>query len=86
MNIRSTMKKLQTAILQYGLVIKINSHQFYSADQRRMITMYALTTPVDYYSERASCWKVKDHEIIKTASLVDTLLCMADIYRAVSDA
>lgn len=39
-NLKGKVKKLQTAIVQRGLIIKINQNQFYSDDQKRMITIY----------------------------------------------
>lgn len=45
-NLRGLTKKLQTAILQTGLVVKINTYQFYSQEQKRMISKYQITTPV----------------------------------------
>lgn len=44
MNLNTTMKKLQRAILSTGLVIKIGTSQFYSPEQGRMITMWILST------------------------------------------
>ncbi len=40
MNIKSTIKKLQTALIQKGVIYKINTYQFFSAEQNRMITGY----------------------------------------------
>ena len=45
MNLNTTMKKLQRAILSTDLVIKIRTSQFYSPEQGRMITMWILSTP-----------------------------------------
>lgn len=84
MNLIGKMKKLQTAILKRGLVIKINSSQFYSAEQKRMITSYRICTPINYYSEKYQEWKVKDYEILKTCSVPDIIYCLIDIYKAVS--
>ena len=84
LNLRGKMKKLQTAIIQTGLVIKINQNQFYSAEQNRMITFFCVYTPVTYYSERKKSWKTKDYEILKTCSMIDVILCLLDIYKAVS--
>ena len=85
LNLRGKMKKLQTAIIQTGLVIKINQNQFYSAEQNRMITSFCVSTPITYYSERKSSWIIKDYEIIKTCSVVDVIICLLDIYKAVSE-
>ena len=46
MNLNGRMKKLQTAIVKTGLVIKVNTNQFYSDDQKRMITSYRICTPI----------------------------------------
>ena len=84
MNLNGRMKKLQTAIVKTGLVIKINTNQFYSDDQKRMITSYRICTPITYFSERYQEWKAMDYEILKTCSMIDIVLCLLDIYKAVS--
>ena len=84
MNINGRMKKLQTAIVKTGFVIKINTNQFYSYDQKRMITSYRICTPITYFSERYQEWKTMDFEILKTCSMIDIVLCLVDIYKAVS--
>ena len=83
MNLNGRMRKLQTAIVKTGFVVKVNTHQFYSADQKRMITSYSVCTPVCYYSKRKDEWKVSDHEILKTCSMPDIIFCLLDIYKAV---
>ena len=83
MNLNGRMKKLQTAIVKAGLVIKINTHQFYSADQNRMITSYSICTPVTYFSERKQEWKIMDYEILKLCSMPEIIFCLLDIYKAV---
>jgi len=45
-NISATMKKLQKAILQQGLVITITRGQFYSAEQQRFVPVITLSTKV----------------------------------------
>ena len=84
MNLNGKMKKLQTAIVKRGLVIKVGSSQFYSVEQKRMITSYQISTPVLYWAVRAEEWKIKDYEILRSCSMVDIILCLADIYKAVS--
>lgn len=83
MNLNGRMKKLQTAIVKTGLVIKVNSNQFYSADQKRMITSYIIKTPVTYYSEKQGEWKTKDYEILRSCSMPEVIFCLLDIYKAV---
>ena len=84
MNLRGKLKKLQTAILKAGLVIKINQNQFFSDDQKRMITSYRICTPIDYYSEKYHEWKLTDYEILKTCSMPEVIFCLLEIYKAVS--
>ena len=84
MNLNGKMRKLQTAIVKAGLVIKLHTNQFYSAEQKRMITSYRVCTPVDYYSEKYGEWRITDYEILKTCSIPDVIFCLLDIYKAVS--
>ena len=84
MNLKGKLKKLQTAILKTGLVIKVNQNQFFSDDQKRMITIYRICTPVDYYSEKYHEWKMTDYEVLKTCSMSEVIFCLLDIYKAVS--
>lgn len=82
MNLNAIMRKLQRAILQKGLVIKIGSTQFYSAEQNRMITIHILSTRTTYRNKYGK-WKEKDYEIIRTASQVEIVNCLSDIWKAV---
>ena len=84
MNINATMKKLQSAILQTGLATPINRSQFFSYEQKRFIQMISLSTRVFHYYEKIGEWKEQTYEIIRTSSQVDALMCMVDIYKAVS--
>lgn len=83
-NLKGKVKKLQTAIVQRGLIIKINQNQYYSKDQKRMITMYRILTPVYTFKKNRQEWKMEDFEILKTASITDVIFCLIDIYKAVS--
>lgn len=84
MNINGKMKKLQMAILNTGLAIAINRTQFYSVEQKRFIPMISLSTKVFHYYEKTCEWKDQTFEIIRTSSQVDALMCLVDIYKAVS--
>lgn len=84
MNISNTMKKLQKAILQTGLAIAINRSQFYSVEQKRFIPIISLSTRVAHYYEKKNEWKDQTFEIIRTSSQIDALMCLVDIYKAVS--
>ena len=83
-NLKWKVKKLQTAIVQCGLIIKINQNQFYSDDQKRMITIYRIITPVYTFKPKKQKWKTEDYEILKTASIPEVIFCLIDIYKAVS--
>lgn len=83
MNINGKMKKLQTAILQTGLAITISRSQFYSVEQKRFIPVITLTTKVSALNKRKE-WKDINFEIIRTSSQIDAMLCLVDIYKAVS--
>lgn len=83
-NLKGKVKKLQTAIVQRGLIIKINHNQFYSEDQKRIITIYRILTPVYTFKKNKQEWKTEDHEILKTSSIPEVIFCLIDIYKAVS--
>ena len=81
MNLNTTMKKLQRAILSTGLVIKIGTSQFYSPEQGRMITMWILSTPT--LQNGRNGWRTRDYEILQSASAVDAVKCLAEIWEEV---
>lgn len=83
-NLKGKMKKLQTAIIKRGMVVKINQNQFYSEEQNRMITSYRVITPVECFNPGKKEWNTKDYEVLKSCSMVDVIYCLLDIYKAVS--
>lgn len=78
MNLNAIMKKLQRAIIGTGLIMKIGTTQFYSPEQDRMITMYILSTPI--LSRGRGGWRMRDYEIIRTASQVEVVYALRDIW------
>ena len=84
MNLNMVMRKLQRAILQKGLVIKIGSTQFYSKEQNRMITIHILSTRITYRNTHEE-WKEKDYEILRSASQIEIVNCLNDIWQAVRE-
>lgn len=84
MNLNAIMRKLQRAILQKGLVIKIGSTQFYSEEQNRMITIHILSTRITYRNTHGE-WKEKDYEILRSASQIEIVNCLNDIWQAVRE-
>lgn len=81
MNLNGIMKKLQKAILTTGLVVKIGTSQFYSPEQGRMITMWILSTPT--LQNGRNGWRMRDYEILRTASAVEAVKCLAEIWEKV---
>lgn len=84
MNLNAIMRKLQRAILQKGLVIKIGSTQFYSAEQNRMITIHILSTRITYRNTHGE-WKERDYEILRSASQIEIVNCLNDIWQVVRE-
>lgn len=84
MNLNAIMRKLQRAILQKGLVIKIGSTQFYSAEQNRMIAIHILSTRITYRNTHGE-WKERDFEILRSASQIEVVNCLNDIWQAVRE-
>lgn len=84
MNLNAIMRKLQRAILQKGLVIKIGSTQFYSSEQNRMITIHILSTRITYRNTHGE-WKERDFEILRSASQIEAVNCLNDIWQAVRE-
>ena len=77
------MRKLQRALLTKRLQVKIDTHQFYSAEQKQMITMYTLTTlTLGMVRDK---WKESDYEIIHTASQLDVVMTLKEIWEALAD-
>ena len=83
-NLNGIAKKLQKAILQKGLVIKMGTSQFYSVEQNRLITMYILSTRV-LERKKSGEWKYYDYDILRTASQIEIINCLNDIWRAVKE-
>lgn len=84
MNLTGKMKKLQMAIVKSGLPVKVNTQQFHSVDQNRMINSYRVTIPVSSRTKDGE-WKEKEYEVIKTCSMPEVIFCLADIWKAVRE-
>lgn len=72
MNIRATINKLQKALIQRGYIYKINTYQFYSEQQNRMITGYRITQKQPYRKKNGEM-SVKDVELLNSCSQVEVL-------------
>lgn len=77
-------RKLQKAILQKGLVIRMGTSQFYSTEQKRLITVYILSTRIMERKKNGE-WKDTDLEILRTASLLEIVNCLNDIWKTVKE-
>lgn len=84
MNLNGIMKKLQRAILQTGFVVKIGTSQFYSSEQNRMINVYILHTPVEV-RKRTGEWTTRDYEILRTASGIEVVKCLQEIWESTKE-
>lgn len=72
MNIRATINKLQKALIQRGYIYKINTYQFYSDQQHRMITGYRITEKQPYRKKNGEM-SAKDVELMNSCSQVEVL-------------
>lgn len=72
MNIRATINKLQKALIQRGYIYKINTYQFYSEQQNRMITGYRITQKQPYRKKNGEM-SAKDVELLNSCSQVEVL-------------
>ena len=68
---KSLMFKLQKALKTKGIIICINTNQFYSKEQNRFITMYIVKQNKDL--------------LIKTASQIQVVRTLQQIWEEVKD-
>lgn len=83
MNLNRIMRKLQRAIVSNRFVISLDTTQFYSEDQKRMITMYILS--IKAYENTRKGWRDTRYEILRTASQVDIIKCLSDIWASIRE-
>lgn len=83
MNIRATIKKLQRALINKGTIYKINTYQFYSEEQQRLITGYKITQKQEY-KKKSGEMSVKDVELLNTCSQVEVLQWFVKEWRKVN--
>lgn len=72
-NLRQTASRLQAAIIRSGGMVKLNTRQFYSQEQGRMITRHSVTVPV--WSDAAR--KMVDREQLATCSMAEVVKYLA---------
>lgn len=72
-NLRKVMMKLQLAILNKGVKVKVNTRQFFSPEQERMVTCYSVTERKWSDTKR----RMTDQEVLKTCSTVEVVKFLA---------
>lgn len=72
MNIRKTINKLQSALIAKGYIYKINTYQFFSEQQNRMITGYRITQKQPYHKKNGEMSQ-KDAELLNSCGQVEVL-------------
>lgn len=69
-------RKLQTALIHSGRQVRVETHQFYSEEQNRMINQYCISER-EYNEEKG---KHMYTEILKTCSRTEVVKCLAEMY------
>lgn len=77
MNINATIKKLQRALINRNIVYKINTYQFYSEEQHRMITGYSITEKQPFKKKNGEMF-MKNVELLNTCSQIEVLKWFAE--------
>ncbi len=72
MNICKNINKLQSALIAKGCIYKINTYQFFSEQQNRMITGYRITQKQPYQKKNGEM-SVKDVELFNSCSQMEVL-------------
>ena len=70
-DLSNTLNKLQLALKQKGIIVLINTSQFYSEEQDRIIKMYIITQ--------------NKKEIIKTSSIVKAIKALNNLWQEVKE-
>ena len=84
MNIKATINKLQKALIQRGYIYKINTYQFYSEHQHRMITGYRIMQKQPYHKKSGEMSE-KDVELLNSCSQVEVLKWFVEKWNEVKD-
>ena len=70
-DLTNTLYKLQLALKQKGIIVLINTSQFYSEEQDRIIKMYTIAQ--------------NKKEIIKTSSIVKAVKALNNLWQEVKE-
>ena len=66
---KGMIKKLQTALAQKEYIVRVNSYQFYSEEQRRFITGYSLVHK-EWHKNKSGKMVLRDKELLNTCSQI----------------
>ena len=80
MNIGSAVKQLQKALLIKGMQIKINTQQIYIEEDKKMVTLYVVTTPKPRRNKEGELY-MKDESIYETYSKAQLIKFLYRIYK-----
>lgn len=84
MNIRKTINKLQSVLIAKGYIYKINTYQFFSDQQNRMITGYRITEKQPYRKKNGEMME-KDVELLNSCSQVEVLKWFVGEWKEVNE-
>lgn len=71
--LNKVMKKLQMAIVNKGVYIKVHQRQFFNKEMGKMATCYSVTAPK--WSNQKQ--RMTDREVLKTCSAVEVVKFLA---------
>lgn len=80
MNIGALIRKLQLALLQKDVLMRINTKQFYSEEKSKIVTKYIITTPKRVKNN------IKNTKVYEGYSKIGVLQYLADTYKNVGGA
>lgn len=84
MNIKGAITKLQKALLHRGCIYKLNTYQFYSEQQNRLITGYRITQKQPCRKKNGEMSQ-KDVELLNTCSQVEVMKWFVNEWERVKD-
>ena len=84
MNVNATIKKLQKALIGKGIIYKINTYQFYSKEQNRMITGYSVREKQTVIRPNGEATQ-KEVELLNTCSQIEVLKWFAKEWERAND-
>lgn len=83
MNIRKTINNLQSAFIAKCCIYKINTYQFFSDRQNRMITGYRITQKQSHCKKNGEMSE-KDVELFNSCSQVEVLKWLVEKWKEVN--